>query len=78
MMTPIHNEHTNMNLGAPRNWDEKQGTCVTLPVHHNEDGFYSWWTLTWGERLKVLFGKPIRLGVLADSHPPVSLKVTKD
>lgn len=75
MLQPIYTEHTNMNLGAPRNWDGKNGTCISLPVYHDDGAFHSWWKLTWRERLKIMLGSPVRLTVLGEVHPPVALNI---
>ena len=74
-MTPTRNELTTTILGAPPNWDEsKMGPCKGLPVHvTDEPSFYSYWQTTWGERLAILFGRPVRLCVASAGHPPVHL-----
>lgn len=74
-MTPIRNKFTNHVLGAPVNWDEaKYGPCVGLPICAADDNYnYSYWSLSWRERLQVLFGRPVRLCVLSAGHPPVML-----
>ena len=77
-MTPIKNEHTVIVLGAPKNWDaEKLGPCNGLPVLvQREEGqmtFYSYWQATWRERFAILFGRPVRLCVVGDGHPPVHI-----
>ena len=74
MFEPINNEYTNKVLGAPENWDsEKDGECIGLPVQCDEECYYSWWAVDWKNRLKILFGKPVRLTIFSVSHPPVSL-----
>jgi len=77
-MKPISNDLTNHTLGKPQNWDDaKHGPCGGLPVcAFTEDGlpqFYSWWRTTWRERLLILCGRPLRLGLTSRAHPPVSL-----
>lgn len=74
-MKPIKTPRTNMVLGAPKEWNElRHGPCIGLPVIATEDPyFYSYWSVTWRERLAVLFGRPIRLCVVGASHPPVSI-----
>jgi len=43
---------------------------------YKEEGFIcSWWGLTWKERLQILFGRPVRLSILSNSHPPVAIDV---
>lgn len=46
-----------------------------LPVHRYQDAFVSCWKPTWRERLAILFGKPVWLGVSGDNHPPVYIEV---
>lgn len=76
-MNPIRMPSTNRVLGAPLDWDEaKHGICQGLPVTIDGDHFYSWWSLSWAERIRVLFGKPLRLCILSRSHPPVALEIT--
>ena len=75
MLKPIKNKHTNITLGKPQNWDESQGECIGLPVHSNGEGFYSWWSLNWLERLKVLLGFPVRLCILSNRHPVISVEL---
>lgn len=77
-MTPLKTEHTNAVLNAPQEWDANtHGPCAGLPVLvHEDDGmrtFYSYWSATWTERLSVLLGRPVRLCVVGQSHPPVHL-----
>lgn len=74
-MQPIKTRHTNKVLGAPKDWDElKHGPCIGLPVVETEDPyFYSYWSLTWRERLSVLIGRPVRLCIAGRAHPPVML-----
>lgn len=77
-MTPLKTEHTNLVLGAPQGWNANaHGPCIGLPVLMQDDEglrtFYSYWTGTWRERLAILFGRPVRLCVVGQSHPPVHL-----
>lgn len=75
MLSPIKTPSTTRVLGAPLTWDEnKHGECVGLPVVDGGDGvIYSYWRVPFRERLAILFGKPILLGVAGNSHPPVNL-----
>ena len=74
-MTPIRNALTTTILGAPEGWDEtKHGPCVGLPICAADGNYnYSYWSLSWRERLAILFGRPVRLCVLGWPHPPVAL-----
>jgi len=63
-------------LSKPRNWnDHIHGKCDPLPVFHMKETYISIWSLTFWERVQVLFGRQIVLNVMADSHPPVMLEV---
>ena len=79
-MEAISTKHTNRVLGAPQGWNASAfGECKGLPVHMTDDPYiYSWWRLTWRERLAVLFGKPVRLCIVSTAQPPVSIEVTEN
>ena len=77
MLYPVKNKLCNAELGKPADWDESKGRCETLPVHREDDTFYSWYKFSWKDRIKVLFGCHIRLAIVAWAHPPVNLTVTK-
>lgn len=72
-MTPLKLKHTDKVLGVPDNWDARYGTCRGLPVMHEPPNYYSYWYVTWKERLAILFGRPVRLNMMASAHPPVHL-----
>jgi hypothetical protein len=77
-MTPIKTEHTTHVLGAPQGWNANaHGPCVGLPVLRQVDAglpeFYSYWRATWRERLAIFFGRPVRLCVVGQAHPPVHI-----
>jgi hypothetical protein len=77
-MKPICTVACNSELGAPVGWDEtKLGKCTSLPVHRDASLclLYSWWALTWRERLGLLFGKSVRLAIVGSMMPPVALDV---
>lgn len=74
MAYSIRTQYVNATLGKPTNWDESLGHCRNLPVCVTDDPIvYSWWRLSWRERLAVLFGKPIRLSVVGRTHAPVAI-----
>lgn len=52
----------------------KEG-CVDLPALCINGEIISLWTLTFKERLKVLFGKNIWLHIMGSKQPPVYLSV---
>jgi hypothetical protein len=65
-------------LGEPPNWDDAMyGQCAGLPVQYDKERgvFASCWTLTFRQRLAVLFGRPLWLFVVSRAHPPVMLTV---
>lgn len=64
-------------LGAPTPWDEAtHGPCEGLPVASAHGYLFSYWSLNWRERLRILVGHPVRLCVASTGHPPVELSVT--
>jgi hypothetical protein len=79
MMALLKTQHTNMVLGAPKDWDEERdGTCVGLPIHIDlERGvMYSFWQPSEQDIANILAGVPIRLSVFGSGHPPVAIAVT--
>ncbi len=74
-MQPVRHKNTNAILGSPPGWNEtRHGPCIGLPVIQTEDPYYySFWKTTWRERLAILFGRPVRLCVVGEAHPPVAL-----
>jgi hypothetical protein len=83
-MKPIKTRHTNRILGAPDGWNVlKNSPCIGLPVAQTKTGpgdselqYQSIWETSWRERLLILLGSPITLGINSSFHPPVSLYVT--
>ena len=71
---------TNRVLGAPPGWNEGlHGPCEGLPVVVTDDPYiYSYWRLSWNERLCILIGHPVRLCIVGTSMPPVSLAVVDE
>lgn len=73
-MTPFKHPFTDTVLTAPQGWDEQaDGTCMDLHVAAADGVMFSYWRPSWRERLSLIFGGHIRLGVFASGHPPVSL-----
>jgi hypothetical protein len=55
------------------------GAIRDLGIYHAEDGaLYSIWRPTWRERLSLIFGKPIVVGVLSNRQPPMTVQVGED
>ena len=77
ILRPIDFPSVNKRLGGPKGWvEEIHGPCDVLPVY--TDGFIckSCWTLTWRQRLAVLFGAKIWLHVASgETQPAVALNV---
>jgi len=76
-MRPIKTPACNAVLGAPAGWDIALGKCVPLHVHSDDSLLlvYSWWALTWRERISLLFGKSVRVCVVGCTMPPTALDV---
>ena len=78
-MNPIKTKSTNRVLGAPKNWDAaKNGECVGLPVLRVDQAYYSFWKPSLAERIAMLFGRPVMLGIFSGGHPPVSVNVAAE
>lgn len=76
MMQPVKTAPCNMNFVPPANWDEaKFGPCKTLSVFKSDGMIVSWWKPSWRDRLRLLFGRKIRLTVISNNMPPVSVEV---
>jgi len=74
-MNPISISNPTRTLNKPTHWDEaKHGPCIGLPIIDSEGVMYSYWSVTWRERLHILLGKPLRLAVVGTSHPPVGIE----
>lgn len=41
----------------------------------SDDALYSWWRPTLRERISLIFGKPIVIGVLSGRQPPMTVLV---
>lgn len=69
----------NLVLGAPPGWDKEfYGPCDGLPVMRRDGICISRWTLTWRERLAILFGRAIFLHVASGAtQPPVMLTIDR-
>jgi hypothetical protein len=71
---PVRTDTTTAVLGAPRDWDASvHGECEGLPIAVNDNVMFSYWRPSPVEVLRILRGKPIRLGVFGTGHPPVSI-----
>lgn len=75
-MTPIETKTTNLTMKAPKDWDvSEHGECKPLPVACEYGVFYSYWKFSFSERIKVLFGRPLRLAIHSSRMPPVALEI---
>lgn len=77
-MKPVKTNLTDKILFAPTDWNESMGDCKGLPVCHVDGVFYSYWKLTFFERMSVLFFGKIRLAMVGSAHPPVLISTTKE
>lgn len=65
---------TSAVLGEPADWNEEvDGVCEGLPITQSGSAMFSYWRPGWRERLALIFGRSLRLGVFGRGHPPVSL-----
>ncbi len=76
-MKPVKIENLKMiDFGAPVGWDkEKNGECVTLPIHVTADCLTSYWKPTGEEMYALRQGQPIAIRIFGNTHPVVSVGV---
>jgi hypothetical protein len=72
---PVKTRATDLEVRAPGDWGRAE-KCEPLPVGRQHGVFYSYWKPTALERLLVLFGRPIRLAIVAQRMPPVGVEVS--
>jgi hypothetical protein len=69
----------NLVLGAPKDWDEANGSCRGLPVRVQPHGqgvaMVSAWEPTPAELAALNAGAPVQLHIVGEGHPPVWLDV---
>jgi hypothetical protein len=59
--------------------DTVVGTIQDLEGVRGEDGaIYSCWEPDWIEKIKLLFGRPLVIGVMSTKQPPICVKVGRD
>ena len=51
--------------------------CGILPVHVDGKYIHSLWSLSWRERLRVLFTGRLWVTVYGEGHPPIALSTEK-
>lgn len=66
-MKPIKHKKTTREL--KHTLDE----CITLPVVDCNGVMVSYWQPSFWDRVKILFGQPVRLSVMGEQHPPVAV-----
>lgn len=76
-MKAVHNPNTTHVLGPPPDWDREK-PCSGLPVTKFDGMTISYWRLSWRERLAVLCGRTVRLCIVGERHPAVSLDVSSN
>lgn len=64
-MTPFR--HPSANVEVPEGCDGYED----LYVHQADGVMSSFWRPSWPERLAILLGRPVRLSIVSDLHPPV-------
>lgn len=76
-MKPVKFKSANAVLGPPEEWDSGiHGECSRLHVLKDNSYIYSCWKPSFGERVKLLFGQPVKLIVAWPmTMPPVALEV---
>ena len=76
-MKPIKIEHENAKLY--KGFDSKKiGKVEDLWVLPGDDGAkWSAWVPTFREKVKILFGFPIWVGIYSESQPPVGFLIEK-
>jgi hypothetical protein len=70
---------------TPFRHHEADGTALVLtddgfdaiPIRQAEGVMYSYWRPTLADRLRILFGAHVGLGVSAQKHPHVTLQVKR-
>ena len=72
-MIPIKFPEADHHLLRPEDMTDEQ--CTSLDAFWTGDNFISCWKVSWKERLKILFGKPIWLWMRSRRHPPVALEI---
>lgn len=73
-MKPARHPSNNLRLVEPDGWDEAaDGECTDLSVTAAHGVLFSYWRPSLKERLALIFGRKLRLGIFGTAHPPVSL-----
>lgn len=76
-MQAINTVFTTHMLSKPKNWDnEGLGVCTDLPVAAHDGMLCTFWRPSIKERFRLALGWPIKLVLVANNHPPVSLEVS--
>lgn len=75
-MKPVMFPESNSVLGPPEGWSEDLPACGSLPIYTDGSVCASCWTMTLGERIKLLLTG--RLWVMVHSghtQPPISFSI---
>lgn len=81
-MRPTQHPSNNLVLGAPSGWDQSESAChalavTTLPADDSGPAVVmSWWRPTDAELRALIAGHTVRLSVVGERMPPVSIEVT--
>jgi hypothetical protein len=77
-MTPTDFEQANTDFGPPPDMTEEQCSHLQVCRAYDTNGFpvlISCWKVSWKERIKLLFGRPLWLTIIGGEQPPVSLNL---
>jgi len=74
-MKPTYPPKTTRVLG-PSGWDASCGSpCGSLCIMDVGGVMYSFWKPSLREKILILLGRSVKLGVVGDPHPSVSLGI---
>jgi hypothetical protein len=76
-MTPLARQSTQDTLGSIKfttvDDAQRNGQPSLPPIVVEGDAFMSWWRPNWRERIKLLFGGPVRVVVNYSLHGPLAV-----
>lgn len=76
-MRPINFIGATGKFTAPAQWQTERPLCDDLHVMTEDGVHYSVWRPSWRQRLGLLFGRCVVLGIMSREHPPVSIGISK-
>lgn len=75
-MKAIRRQETNRIITQLGSWDDEQ-PFPDIPVVEYEGVIHSYWRPSLWERVKILFGCPVRVCIASEYQPPIILDVEK-